>query len=97
MSEVLSKITCDYIPEGDSCGLVVTLVKQNAKLREQGARLFDKTLELGTENAKLRELVRSVLVLRHDSVFKWLDAATAEVCGMSFTAQARELGVEVDG
>ena len=53
--------------------------------------------DLEAENAKLRELVKSVLVLRHDSVFKWLDAATAEVCGTSFTAQARELGVEVDG
>lgn len=28
---------------------------ENAKLQEQGARLFDKTLELGTENAKLRD------------------------------------------
>lgn len=33
MSEVLGKFTCDHIPEGDSCGLVVTLVEQNAKLR----------------------------------------------------------------
>ena len=33
---------------------------ENAKLREQGARLFDKTLELGTENAKLRELLEAV-------------------------------------
>lgn len=33
------------------------LETENAKLREQGARLFDKTLELGAENAKLRELV----------------------------------------
>lgn len=32
------------------------LAAENAKLREQGERLFDKTLELGTENAKLREL-----------------------------------------
>ena len=53
--------------------------------------------DLEAENAKLRELVKSVLVLRHDSVFKWLDAATAEVCGTSFMAQARELGIEVDG
>ena len=34
MSEVLSNVTCDHIPEGDSCGLVVTLIEQNAKLRE---------------------------------------------------------------
>lgn len=33
------------------------LETENAKLREQVARLFDKTLELGAENAKLRELV----------------------------------------
>lgn len=51
---------------------------------------------LRISNSKLRELVRSVLVLRHDSVFKWLDAAMAEVYGTSFTAQARELGIEVD-
>ena len=31
------------------------LCQENERLREQGARLFDKTLELGTENAKLRE------------------------------------------
>ncbi|MBO7674442.1 MAG: hypothetical protein J6S63_05480 [Atopobiaceae bacterium] len=34
------------------------LKAENAKLREQGSRLFDKTLELGTENAKLRELLK---------------------------------------
>lgn len=33
---------------------------ENTKLLEQGERLFDKTLELGTENAKLRELVRAL-------------------------------------
>lgn len=48
------------------------------------------------ENAKLRELVECVLVLRHDPVYKWLDATFAEVFGKSFTEQARELGVEVD-
>lgn len=34
---------------------VTELLDDNANLREQGARLFDKTLELRTENAKLRE------------------------------------------
>lgn len=33
------------------------LKAENAKLREQSERLFDKTLELATENSKLRELV----------------------------------------
>lgn len=37
------------------------LQSENSKLREQGARLFDKTLELGTENAKLRESLDAVL------------------------------------
>ncbi len=31
---------------------------ENAKLREQSERLFDKTLELATENSKLRELCK---------------------------------------
>ncbi len=31
------------------------LCAENEKLRGQGERLFDKTLELGTENAKLRQ------------------------------------------
>ena len=36
------------------------LQAENDKLREQGERLFDKTLELATENGKLRELVRGL-------------------------------------
>ena len=49
----------DYDPMyGELCNERDGLKKENAKLREQGARLFDKTLELGTENEKLRELVR---------------------------------------
>lgn len=31
---------------------------ENTKLREQSERLFDKTLELATENSKLRELCK---------------------------------------
>jgi hypothetical protein len=34
------------------------LVAENERLQEQSERLFDKTLELATENALLRELVR---------------------------------------
>lgn len=33
---------------------------ENAELREQVARLFDKTLELATKNAKLQELVEDM-------------------------------------
>ena len=40
---------------------VLELEAENDKLRKQGARLFDKTLELGTENAKLRELLKDTL------------------------------------
>ena len=36
-------------------GKVRRLEREISKLREQGERLFDKTLELGTENDKLRE------------------------------------------
>ena len=42
MSEVLSKFSCDHIPEGDSCGLVVTLVEQNAKLRKLVRWMYDR-------------------------------------------------------
>ncbi len=95
MSEVLSNVTCDHIPEGDSCGLVVTLIEQNAKLREQGAQLFDKTLELGTENAKLRELARKMW-----KPFCWAQSGY-EVClsdeeDKEIRDIARELGIEVD-
>lgn len=63
--------------------------------RKNGKRLPCERLM--DENDKLRELVRSVLVLRHDPVYKWLDATIAEICGKSFTEQARDLGVESDG
>lgn len=33
------------------------LVAENERLQEQSERLFDKTLELATENARLRELI----------------------------------------
>ena len=62
---------------------------ENAKLREQGERLFDKALELkalelGTENAKLRLLVRNLIRATHP-------ADRAELI-----ANAAELGIEVD-
>ena len=37
------------------------LIAENVRLREQGERLFDKTLELATENDKLRGLMRELL------------------------------------
>lgn len=62
--------------------------RQNGKLLPC-ERLID-------DNGKLREMVECVLVLRHDPVYKWLDATFAEVFGKSFTEQARELGMEED-
>lgn len=32
---------------------------ENEKLKDYGARLFDKTLELGADNTKLREIARA--------------------------------------
>ena len=66
------------------------------KMHDKAHERNEEINQLKAENAKLRELVRSVLVLRHDAVYKWLDATTAEVCGKSFTEQACELGIEVD-
>ena len=51
------------------------------------------TRQLSDENKQLRKLVQSVLVLRHDAMYKWLDAAIEEVSGKSFTEQAYELGI----
>lgn len=72
------------------------LVDERERLFRANVEKNNEMLRLVGENAKLRELVRSVLVLRHDAVYKWLDATTAEVCGKSFTEQACELGIEVD-
>ena len=67
------------------------LKAENARLREQGARLFDKTLELVTENAKLRELVRNM----HSELVSCED--NGYVCGgHKFDYCVSELGIEVD-
>ena len=76
---------------------------ENRKLREQGARLFDKTLELGTENAKLRELVRDYehCNMHADCDRCEYDGTTSTHCPLSPCVpdidELRELGVEVDG
>lgn len=46
--EEVHSITRQYIED---------LTAENDKLKEKGERLFDKTLELATENAKLRDLM----------------------------------------
>ena len=95
-------IACDgYVTTGrrleDAADEIDQLRAENDKLREQGERLFDKTLELATENAKLRELVRDM----------WEDACNAPCCaccdnsdydgnGCQLKDRMRELGIEVD-
>ena len=82
----------------------VELRDENAKLRAERDEwhrvavskqdIIDHMRDARAENAKLRGLVSSVLVLRHDPVYEWLDARLAEIDGKGFTEQARELGVE---
>ena len=63
-----------YVPESE-----------NAKLREQGARLFDKALELGTENDRLRELLAELYEEQCDECDRW-----------KYRDRMRELGIEVE-
>ena len=63
---------------------------ENAKLWEQGARLFDKTLELSTDNAKLRELVQAMWDMhvrskKKPTAYGWV----------AIQEQAEELGIEL--
>jgi hypothetical protein len=67
------------------------LQAENAKLREQGARLFDKTLELGTENAELRELCGDMM--RYYFMPSAIDSKQRE---MELIERANKLGVEED-
>lgn len=52
------RVLCDMVAQREAD--IESLKAKNTKLQEQGERLFDKTLELGTENSKLRELVRGL-------------------------------------
>lgn len=61
---------------------------ENDKLRKQGARLFDKTLELKDENTKLRELVRELYEIAQPEAPSMFEA--------EFADRMRELGAEVE-
>ena len=61
------------------------------KLREQGARMFDKTLELGTENAKLRELIRDMW---SEGMCECGSLGKCATCMYEYPTRMRELGVE---
>ncbi len=80
----------------DIGGIEVVATGSRLLTAEDVAELTGHINHLQDENVKLREMVRSVLVLRHDPVYKWLDAATEEVCGKSFTEQACDLGIEAE-
>ena len=76
------------------CGRICDLEAENAKLREQGERLFDKTLEMGTENTKLRGLVRAAWKCVHTG-------ASCSDCrliagGCTLQSAMCELGIEED-
>lgn len=68
------------------------LCQENERLREQGARLFDKTLELGTENAKLREFASEAFYMSFNF---YHGAGTAEDL-RELTGEYRELGIEAE-
>lgn len=70
----------------------VKMDAENDKLREQGARLFDKTLELGTDNAKLRKLVLDAL-----TTISWctIDCCPSDNKKRELNERARVLGIEV--
>lgn len=94
MSEVLSKFSCDHIPEGDSCGLVVTLVEQNAKLRELCSKLAQVVANDDVTFRKLREIAKRELG------YDFIGAYDSSIGDMDqlplFSDHMRELGVEVE-
>jgi hypothetical protein len=55
MAGVEPDFECIYITKDAANALFDEAEAENAKLQKQGARLFDKTLELAGENHKLRE------------------------------------------
>lgn len=59
-------------------------------------KFFEMVGEYQRENNRMHKLLKSVLVLKHDPAYKWLDARFYEIHGSSFTEQARELGIEMD-
>lgn len=55
MNDVTTKLANEA---SDKAMEIARLKADNDRLREQSERLFDKTLELATENSKLRELCK---------------------------------------
>ena len=86
---VTRRVLCDMIANREAD--LEDARAENAKLREQGARLFDKTLELGTENELLRELVRDMW---RDGMCECDEFGACAECEYHFTDRMRELGVD---
>ncbi len=96
MSDVITVLAMEA---NDKTMQIARLKAENAKLREQGARLFDKTLELGTDNAKLRELALGLKWCSEnygcENLCPLYDKSEPEHCREE--RLLRELGIEVDG
>ena len=75
--------------------LLLQIRQETIDAFDECAEILNKCVDLKRDNDKLRALVSSVLVIRHDPTYKWLDARLAEICGKGFTEQARDLGIEV--
>lgn len=77
---------------------------ENDRLREVGERLFDKTLELGTENAKLRDALKALMVGTYAELCSDRDAPQCRKCSMrrderecAITEAMELLGLHTDG
>jgi len=74
-----------------------TLEAENEKLTEQCNRLLDKTLELGTENAKLRELLQDMqTAFVHGNCYRWCrfkEPCDGDRC--QYLERMHDLGIEV--
>lgn len=73
-----------------ACEIADEVDAENDSLREQGVRAMDKIMELGTENSKLKELVRELY-----GYFE-LDADPLDDVYESMRNRMCELGIEVN-
>lgn len=72
------------------------LKDENALLWEQGVLLFDKTLELGTENAKLRELCKAWREFAYEIIDECFGKPEANEDFMALDDRMRKLWTEGD-
>ena len=89
MSDAIKKLH-DYLAESpsviypeDVLAYLPAIEAENAQLREQGERLFDKTLELGTKNAKLRDSLKALMIGTNVELCADRDAPQCQECSMA--------------